>query len=193
MHDVAIIGVGLHPFGRFDKTAMEMGAEAINLALDDCGLQWKDMQFAVGGSFEVSNPDAITRLVGLTGIQFTNVQNACATSASAIKATAEAISSGSRPFASAASKLSSILTPLLRKDSSRRRLAPRARESFTMSATPAGRMRARTASGAEGRGSCPTRANDSRAAGDARYRRASAFSFSSLTQLSGRIGDCSRL
>lgn len=30
-NDVAIIGVGLHPFGRFDKTAMEMGAEAINL------------------------------------------------------------------------------------------------------------------------------------------------------------------
>ena len=29
MNDVAIIGVGLHPFGRFDKTAMEMGADAI--------------------------------------------------------------------------------------------------------------------------------------------------------------------
>ena len=28
-NDVAIIGVGLHPFGRFDKTAMQMGAEAI--------------------------------------------------------------------------------------------------------------------------------------------------------------------
>jgi hypothetical protein len=24
-NDVAIIGVGLHPFGRFDKTAMQMG------------------------------------------------------------------------------------------------------------------------------------------------------------------------
>ena len=29
MKDVAIIGVGLHPFGRFDKTCMQMGAEAI--------------------------------------------------------------------------------------------------------------------------------------------------------------------
>ena len=28
-NDVAIIGVGLHPFGRFEKTAMQMGAEAI--------------------------------------------------------------------------------------------------------------------------------------------------------------------
>ena len=34
-NDVAIIGVGLHPFGRFEKTAMEMGAEAIQLALTD--------------------------------------------------------------------------------------------------------------------------------------------------------------
>ena len=34
-NDVAIIGVGLHPFGRFDKTAMQMGAEAIQSALGD--------------------------------------------------------------------------------------------------------------------------------------------------------------
>ena len=32
-NDVAIIGVGLHPFGRFDKPAVQMGAEAIRLAL----------------------------------------------------------------------------------------------------------------------------------------------------------------
>ena len=81
-NDVAIIGVGLHPFGRFDKTAMQMGAEAIQLALDDAGVQWKDIQFGFGGSYEVSNPDAVTRLVGLTGITFTNVFNACATSGS---------------------------------------------------------------------------------------------------------------
>ena len=35
--DVAIIGVGLHPFGRFEKTAMQMGAEAIQSALSDAG------------------------------------------------------------------------------------------------------------------------------------------------------------
>ncbi len=94
MSDVAIIGVGLHPFGRFPKTAMEMGAEAIDLALKDAGVEWKDIQFGFGGSYEVSNPDAVTRLVGLTGIPFTNVFNACATAASAIQQTAEAIRSG---------------------------------------------------------------------------------------------------
>jgi acetyl-CoA C-acetyltransferase len=93
-NDVAIIGVGLHPFGRFDKTAMQMGAEAIQSALTDAGVQWKDIQFGFGGSHEVSNPDAVTRLVGLTGITFTNVFNACATAASAIQQTADTIRLG---------------------------------------------------------------------------------------------------
>ena len=54
MNDVAVIGVGLHPFGRFEgKSAMQMGAEAIKLALDDAGLEWNDVQFAVGGSWTV--------------------------------------------------------------------------------------------------------------------------------------------
>ena len=94
MNDVAIIGVGLHPFGRFDKTAMQMGAEAIQGALDDAGLEWKDIQFGVGGSYEVSNPDAVTRLVGLTGIPFTDVFNACATAASATQLCADTIRLG---------------------------------------------------------------------------------------------------
>jgi acetyl-CoA C-acetyltransferase len=95
MNDVAIIGVGLHPFGRFDgKSAMEMGADAIHAALSDAGIQWEDVQFGVGGSYEVSNPDAVTRLVGLTGIPFTNVFNACATAATATQVCADTIRLG---------------------------------------------------------------------------------------------------
>ena len=94
MNDVAIIGVGLHPFGRFDKSAMQMGAEAIQAALSDAGLEWKDIQFGVGGSYEVCNPDAVTRLVGLTGIPFTDVFNACATGASATQLCADTIRLG---------------------------------------------------------------------------------------------------
>jgi acetyl-CoA acetyltransferase len=95
MNDVAIIGVGLHPFGRFDgKSAMEMGADAIHAALADAGIEWKDVQFGVGGSYEVSNPDAVTRLVGLTGIPFTNVFNACATAATATQVCADTIRLG---------------------------------------------------------------------------------------------------
>jgi acetyl-CoA acetyltransferase len=95
MNDVAIIGVGLHPFGRFGaKSAIEMGADAIFAALDDAGVGWQDVQFAFGGSLEVTNPDAVTRLVGLTGIPFTDVFNACATAASSIQLTADTIRLG---------------------------------------------------------------------------------------------------
>lgn len=39
MNGVAIIGVGLHPFGRFEgKSAMEMGADAIQAALADVSI-----------------------------------------------------------------------------------------------------------------------------------------------------------
>jgi acetyl-CoA C-acetyltransferase len=93
--DVAIIGVGLHPFGRFGaKSAIDMGAEAVRTALDDAGLTWPDVQVAFGGSFEVDNPDAVTGRLGLTGIPFMDVYNGCATSASALKLTADAIRSG---------------------------------------------------------------------------------------------------
>ena len=95
MNDVAIIGVGLHPFGRFGpKSAIDMGADAIRAALQDAGVEWKDVQFAFGGSFEVDNPDAVTGRLGLTGIPFMDVYNGCATAASALQLTADAIRSG---------------------------------------------------------------------------------------------------
>src|SRR5262249_60840409 len=95
MNDVAIIGVGLHPFGRFEgKSAMEMGVDAILAAVADAGVQWSDIQFATGGSWTVANPDAIVGMVGLTGIPFTDVFNACATAASATKLCADSIRLG---------------------------------------------------------------------------------------------------
>ncbi|CUU56716.1 Acetyl-CoA acetyltransferase [Parafrankia irregularis] len=95
MNDVAIIGAGLHPFGRFGaKSAFAMGAEAIDLALADAGVGWQDVQFACGGSWEVAQTDPLTGLLGLTGIPFINVFNACATAASAIQQAASAIRTG---------------------------------------------------------------------------------------------------
>jgi acetyl-CoA acetyltransferase len=93
--DVAIIGVGLHPFGRFGpKSAIEMGADAIRAACSDAGVQWEDVQFAFGGSFEVDNPDAVVGRVGLTGIPFMDVYNGCATAATALQLAAQTIQSG---------------------------------------------------------------------------------------------------
>jgi acetyl-CoA C-acetyltransferase len=93
--DVAIIGVGLHPFGRFPgKGALTMGAEAVRAALADAGVTWADMQFAVGGSYEVDQPDALVAELGLTGVQFTNVYNGCATGGSALAVASQAIRLG---------------------------------------------------------------------------------------------------
>ena len=100
MDDVAIIGVGMHPFGRFGpKSAIEMGAEAVRAACADAGVEWKDVNVAVGGSYEVDNPDAVVGLLGLTGIQFMDVYNGCATAASALQLAADAISSGRHDIA----------------------------------------------------------------------------------------------
>jgi acetyl-CoA C-acetyltransferase len=95
MEDVAIIGVGIHPFGRFGpKSAIQMGAEAVRGALADAGIEWKQVQFAFGGSREVDNPDAVVGLLGLTGIPFMDVYNGCATAATALELTADAIRYG---------------------------------------------------------------------------------------------------
>ena len=95
MEDVAIIGVGLHPFGRFGpKSAIEMGADAIRAALQDGGVRWQDVQFAFGGSYTVDNPDAVISRLGLTGIPFMDVYNGCATAATALQLTADAIRAG---------------------------------------------------------------------------------------------------
>jgi acetyl-CoA acetyltransferase len=93
--DVAIIGVGLHPFGRFPGVSgIEMGAVAARRALADAGVGWRDIQFAFGGSYEVDNPDAVVALLGLTGIPFTDVYNGCATAASALTLAANTIRLG---------------------------------------------------------------------------------------------------
>jgi len=93
--DVAIVGVGLHPFGRFPGvSAIEMGAIAIRRALADASVEWRDIQFAFGGSYEVDNPDAVVALMGLTGIPFTDVYNGCATAASALTLAANTIRLG---------------------------------------------------------------------------------------------------
>src|ERR687893_66910 len=95
MEDVAIIGVGMHAFGRFGaKSAIDMAAEAVRAACADAGVQWPDVQFAFGGSYTVDNPDAVIGRLGLTGIPFMDVYNGCATAATALELTADAIRSG---------------------------------------------------------------------------------------------------
>lgn len=102
MTDVAIVGVGLHPFGRYgDKLCLQMGAEAARAALADAGTDWSRVQSAYVGSYEVSNPDAIVGWLGLTGIPVRGVFNGCATGGTSLQMAAQAIRHGEADVAMA--------------------------------------------------------------------------------------------
>jgi acetyl-CoA acetyltransferase len=92
--DVAIVGVGLHPFGRFPTAARDMAAIASRAALADAGLQWNDVGFAVGGTRDGGHADALVKDLGLTGVPFMTVYNGCATGGSALLSGANAIAAG---------------------------------------------------------------------------------------------------
>jgi acetyl-CoA C-acetyltransferase len=93
--DVAIVGIGMHEFGRHDDlTGMDQGVIAVRRALADCGLKWDDMQFAFGGSLAAGAADTMVSHLGLTGLQFINVANGCATGGSALFSAFNTIKSG---------------------------------------------------------------------------------------------------
>ncbi|MET0627296.1 MAG: thiolase family protein, partial [Acidimicrobiia bacterium] len=85
--DVYIVGVAMHPFGRFpEKTSLQMGTEMILAALDDAQLSMKDMQvFGCGTLFENGSGQRIINEVGNPGVPIYNVTNACATGAMAVR------------------------------------------------------------------------------------------------------------
>jgi acetyl-CoA acetyltransferase len=94
MTEVAIVGIGMHEFGRHDGVSgMEQGVVAVRRALANAGARWKDMQFAFGGSQSAGAADTMVSKLGLTGLQFINVSNGCATGGSALFSTYNAIRS----------------------------------------------------------------------------------------------------
>jgi acetyl-CoA acetyltransferase len=99
--DVAIVGIGIYPFGRHDGVAdVEMGVYAARQALRDAGLDWSDMEFAYGGSLGMTtggggaSADTMVGHLGLTGLPFVNVSNGCATAGSALAMACSTIESG---------------------------------------------------------------------------------------------------
>ncbi len=105
MTEVAIVGIGIHPFGRHEGVSgAAMGAYAVRQALRDAGAEWRDLQFAYGGSLAAmlpggegsgsGTPDTLVNDLGLSGLHFVNVHNGCATAASALHAATLAVRSG---------------------------------------------------------------------------------------------------
>ena len=92
---VAIVGIGMHPFGRTPGVSgRAQGAHAARAALADAGIGWPDVQFAFGGSYSAGDADSLVSDLGLTGVPFINVYNGCGTGGSALIAARSAILSG---------------------------------------------------------------------------------------------------
>jgi acetyl-CoA C-acetyltransferase len=95
MSDVAVVGLGIHPFGRHPGVpGLQMAAVAARAALDDAGIGWQDVQFAAGGSDAAGNADTTVSVLGLTGVPFINVKNGCATGGSALTTAHAMLESG---------------------------------------------------------------------------------------------------
>ena len=93
-----VVGVGMVPFRKPGASAPydAMGAEATRLALQDAGLDYRDVQQAYAGFVygdSTSGQQALYQ-VGLTGIPIVNVNNACATGSTALFLARQAVQSG---------------------------------------------------------------------------------------------------
>jgi acetyl-CoA acetyltransferase len=98
--EVAVVGLGIHPFGRHPGVSgLEMAAHAARAALADAGIGWDQIDFAAGGSDSAGNADTTVSVLGLTGVPFINVKNGCATGGSALITAHAMLSSGSAEVA----------------------------------------------------------------------------------------------
>lgn len=85
--EVAVVGVGLHPFGRFPgKDLATLARAAVVAALQDGGVRWRDIPVAYFGHVYyqgMSVGETALGGLGLTGIPIINVENACSSGSTA--------------------------------------------------------------------------------------------------------------
>ncbi len=96
MSEVVIIGVGMHPFGRFEKSYEEIGSEAAAAALRDAGLEWKQIQQAYLSRMYLpaTSGARILRHLGSTDISIVDIEAACASGGAALRQAVLAVRSG---------------------------------------------------------------------------------------------------
>jgi acetyl-CoA acetyltransferase len=96
MDGIVILGVGMHPFGRFDQSYQELGRVAARRALADAQLAWRDVDAAFCASMYLPATAGIRILgaLGRTGIPICDVEAACASGAVALRQGAAAIAAG---------------------------------------------------------------------------------------------------
>jgi acetyl-CoA acetyltransferase len=96
MRDVYVIGVGMTRFGKFqDMTLKQLSQEAVEAALKHAGIEKNQLQVAsVGNAYagiatgqESIRGQVVLRAMGIGGLPVFNIENACASSASAFMIT----------------------------------------------------------------------------------------------------------
>jgi acetyl-CoA acetyltransferase len=99
-HDVAVLGVGMHPWGKWGKNFVEYGLAAATDALRDAGIAWTDVQF-VSGADTMRNgyPGYVAgatfaQALGWTGARVASSYAACASGATALEAARTRILAG---------------------------------------------------------------------------------------------------
>ncbi len=87
---VAILGVGMHPWGKWGRSFVEYGVSAARAALGDAGLQWPEIQY-VAGADTIRNgyPGYVAgatfaQALGWSGARVSSCYSACASGATAI-------------------------------------------------------------------------------------------------------------
>ena len=95
--EVYVAGIGMTTFGRHEgKRVTELGREAVTAALADAGLDYKAVEIAHCGHVLQGSTAGQKVLygVGMTGIPIFNVENACASGTTALRAAAMAVGAG---------------------------------------------------------------------------------------------------
>ncbi|MEI2654794.1 MAG: lipid-transfer protein [Microthrixaceae bacterium] len=98
--EVAIIGVGMHPWGKWGRNFVEYGVAAIRDAVADAGIDYRDVQFVAGAdTMRNGYPGYVAgatfaQAMGWTGIPVTSAYGACASGVMAIEAARHRILAG---------------------------------------------------------------------------------------------------
>jgi len=99
-NEVAILGVGMHPWGKWGRNFVEYGVHAIQAALRDAGLAWNDVDFlAAGETIRNGYPgyvaaSSFSQAMGFRGIPIASCYAACASGSQAIEAARTRILAG---------------------------------------------------------------------------------------------------
>ncbi|GES34560.1 hypothetical protein San01_70480 [Streptomyces angustmyceticus] len=98
--DVAVLGAGMHPWGKWGRSFVEYGTKAARAALADAGLDWCAVQSIVGAdTVRGGYPGYVAgatfaKALGWQGARVTSVYAACASGAQAIGTARAQILSG---------------------------------------------------------------------------------------------------